>query len=180
MSQFRLRFPEDQLTKWARKYRAAARQGDIERERDIETRASPQARERGFLDRNDFLLLCRWKTARSQSHCARNTEAAVEEVTRVAFGAQDERLKVAALLALHGVRWPTASVLLHFCDRRPYPILDFRALWSLGVAAPTEYNFAFWNDYCGYVRGLHARTGLTMREVDRALWQYSKERQRAS
>ncbi len=33
---------------------------------------------------------------------------------------------------LDGVEWPTASTILHFCGARPYPILDYRALWSLG------------------------------------------------
>ena len=39
-----------------------------------------------------------------------------------------------------------------FCDARPYPILD-------------------------YTRGLAARLGLPIRTVDKALWQYSKEKQ---
>ena len=86
-------------------------------------------------------------------------------------------LKVGVLLLLEGVSWPTASVILRFCDRGLYPILDYRALWSLGVAPPPPYRFPFWRAYVDFVRGLHERTGLPMRTLDRALWQYSKERQ---
>ena len=80
------------------------------------------------------------------------------------------------LRLLHGVDWPTASTILHFCDRRAYPILDYRALWSLGYARPPHYTMPFWLGYVGYVRDLVRRSGQPMRTVDRALWQYSRER----
>jgi len=82
------------------------------------------------------------------------------------------------LRRLSGVEWPTASTLLHFCDARPYPILDYRALWSLGYARPPHYTMSFWLGYVVYVRELARRSGHPIRMVDRALWQYSKVRQR--
>ena len=69
-------------------------------------------------------------------------------------------------------------MILHFCDRAPYPILDYRALWSLGTGVPPTYSLTFWMRYTDFVRGLAERTGSSMRIVDRALWQYSKEQQR--
>lgn len=60
-----------------------------------------------------------------------------------------------------------------------YPILDFRALWSLGQTnTPSSYTFDFWWAYVEHARGLADEAGLRMRTLDRALWQYSKERQR--
>jgi hypothetical protein len=82
------------------------------------------------------------------------------------------------LRRLHGVEWPTASTLLHFCDVRLYPILDYRALWSLGYSHPPPYTMAFCLSYVAYVRELARRSGQPIRTVDRALWQYSKARQR--
>ena len=82
------------------------------------------------------------------------------------------------LRTLAGVEWPTASTLLHFCDERPYPILDYRALWSLGYAKPPHYTMEFWLEYLEYTRGLAKRLRQDIRTVDRALWQYSKARQR--
>jgi hypothetical protein len=56
--------------------------------------------------------------------------------------------------------------------------LDSRALWSLGIDASTvPYNFEFWNEYTQYCREIAKEAKVTMRELDRALWQYSKENQ---
>jgi hypothetical protein len=38
-------------------------------------------------------------------------------------------------------------VILNFGHADPYPILDFRALESLGVARPAAYSLAFWLAY---------------------------------
>jgi hypothetical protein len=74
------------------------------------------------------------------------------------------------------VSWPTASVLLHFGRADPYPILDFRALQSLGVEQPSQYTFDFWWAYVQACRRLADKHGVDMRTFDRALWQWSAER----
>jgi hypothetical protein len=106
-----------------------------------------------------------------------NTEEYVEEVTGVALGSRNERTRMEALTLLDGVGWPTASVILHFFHRERYPIVDFRALWSLSLEEPREYKFGFWWNYVSCCRALSDRTGLGMRTLDQALWQYSKENQ---
>ena len=58
----------------------------------------------------------------------------------------------------------------------PYPILDFCALWSLGIEkSPAIYDFDFWWKYFQFFRRLAAETEFSMRVLDRALWQYSDE-----
>jgi hypothetical protein len=171
MARFRLRIPDDDLRHWASRY---AYPGDAE----IEERIAPAARARGYLVRDEFLALCRWKTPRSQPRCAENRDEFVREVSRVALATADDELKIRVLLLLTGVSWPTASVILHFCDHGRYPILDVRALWSVGFRRTPVYTFSLWREYTGFVRGIGDRTGLPMRAIDRALWQYSKERQR--
>jgi hypothetical protein len=82
------------------------------------------------------------------------------------------------LTLLQGVEWPTASVLLHFGHRDLYPILDYRALWSLQVEPPKAgYDFEFWREYTKSCRELARQAELDMRTLDRALWQYSRENQ---
>ena len=88
-----------------------------------------------------------------------------------------ERLRIGALRCLSGVEWPTASVLLHLAHKEHYPILDFRALWSLGFDKPPAYTFDFWKKYVQTCRRLAKQQGVDMRTLDRALWQYSKENQ---
>jgi hypothetical protein len=161
---------ESELTTWAGRYSYPG-------EGEIEERVAPTARARGHLRRDEFLDLCRWKTPRSQPRCATNGEDYVREVTRIALATTNEELKIRVLLLLAGVSWPTASVILHFCDTRPYPILDVRALWSVGHRRVPAYTFSLWWEYTRFIRGVSTRTGLSMRTIDRALWQYSKERQ---
>lgn len=168
---FKLRFPQRDIKTWASRY-----QVPVEENRLIDVEV-PKVRSRGHIARSQFLRLCRWKTPRSAPACRRNSESLVIEATRVALGARSEELKIGALRVLAGVEWPTASVILHLCDRAPYPILDVRALWSVGISPPPSYSFAFWWSYTEFVRSIARRSGCTMRDVDRALWQYSMERQ---
>jgi len=107
-------------------------------------------------------------------------EEYVKEITEFVFKATTERARIEILTILDGVRWPTASVILHFFHRAPYPIMDFRALWSVSLLVPAQYSFAFWWTYVQFCRDLSTRTGLDMRTLDRALWQYSKENQNSA
>lgn len=168
---FRLRFPIHRLEYWAGRYDHAS-------DELVEYGVAPVAKARGFLTKEEFAEFCRWKSPRSISRCLENAESVVQEATRIALSAKTDPAKIGVLLALNGVSWPTASVILHFCDKAPYPILDFRALWSLGFRKPPTYRYSFWQDYTKFVRNLAKSSRLTMRMVDRALWQYSKERQR--
>jgi len=102
----------------------------------------------------------------------------VQEATGIALAATSEILRIQNLLCLKGVGWPTASVVLHWFHDEDYPILDFRALWSLGIEKKMdEYRFDFWMAYVQFCRNLAAENELSMRVLDRALWQYSKENQ---
>jgi len=170
---FKLRFPESSIPQWAEKYNYSPAATDATLLADVR----PAALERGYLTGDEFRAICKWKTPRSQSKCAKNGEQTVRTITQAAFASPDEALKIDLLRVLDGVEWPTASTLLHFGDARPYPILDYRALWSLGYAKPPHYTTEFWLAYLGYTRGLADRLRVHIRTVDRALWQYSKEKQ---
>lgn len=165
-----LRFPPSQIARWAAFYAYP------EEDRIIED-LSRRARARGHLLRSEFLALCRWKTPRSQPRCATNTAERVREATQIALATADEQAKVYILRTLAGVGWPTASVILHFCDRRPYPILDYRALWSVGFATAPPYTFDLWWAYTQFTRRLARSTGHDMRTIDRALWEFSRKHQ---
>ena len=77
-------------------------------------------------------------------------------------------------MARAGVRWATSWVLLHFGYRDRYPILDYRAL-SAWVSQITPNTVSFWNAYAAACRTIDDETGLGMRTIDRALWQWPKE-----
>jgi hypothetical protein len=119
--------------------------------------------------------VCSWKTVRSRPKVAANTEAAVVDATGRALVAVDEETRIAALLELEGVGVPTASTLLYFAFPDDYPILDVRALESLGVRPRSTYPVSFWLDYLEACRRLARDAGVSIRTLDKALWQHSKE-----
>jgi hypothetical protein len=167
---FTLRFDLQEIHTWAGLYPTAD-------DHLIEAMIAPRVRERGYFTKPELIEMCRWKTPRSGPRVASNPDEFVQTVTQTALSTADERLRIEVLTLLHGVSWPTASVLLHFGHCDPYPILDFRALWSLGVDEQ-RYNFAFWWDYMLVCRSLAEKAGVSMRTLDRALWAYSKEHQK--
>jgi hypothetical protein len=166
----KLRFPVQQVRTWAARYDA-----EVD---DEAVRAGSAARDRGHLTADELRALAWWKTPRSASRIARNEAELVRETTRVALQSPSERLRIEVLTLLDGVDWPTASVVLHFAHRDPYPILDRRALWSVGLLKVPRYDFELWERYVALTRATARSLRASMRDVDRALWQYAKERQR--
>lgn len=136
----------------------------------------PTARERGWYTKGEFIEICTWKSPRSASRAARlNSAESIEEITRIALSATAEELRIWAPQALAFVSWPTASVLLHFGHHDRYPILDYRALESLGERRPAVYSMPFWLAYLEATRTLAIENNVDMRTLDRALWQWSRE-----
>lgn len=140
------------------------------------TAAGRAARERGYYTRVEFVAVCRWKTPRSAAKVALNSPAAIRSACRVAFTADRPEDQIRSLLGLVGVGVPTASTLLHFAFPERLPILDVRALESLGGAGRSSYTPAFWAAYVEACRTLAATSGVSLRTLDKALWQHSKER----
>ena len=133
------------------------------------------AGERGYYTREDFIAICLWKTQRVRRRLEQNTSEAVESATRTALSTSDERERMAVLLALPGVSWGRASTLLHLARSDDFPILDRRAVHALGQPWPAGVSFRFWWDFVEAWRALRIRSGLSGREFDRALWQWSSE-----
>lgn len=171
-SGFRLRYNEDRISYWADRYEIS------EAETQLVEVIGPEARKQGYFSRDQFLAACHWKTPRTAPRCAENSPRWIQEVTGAALATSSEGLRIEVFTLLRGVSWPTASVLLHIAHADPYPIVDFRALWSLQQSVPKQYGFTFWWAYTESCRSLAERAAVDMRTLDRALWQYSKERQR--
>jgi hypothetical protein len=171
MAKFILRFDEGLIPELACRYAYPL-------EDKIIDEIGPKAKSRGYFTKDEFQTLCRWKTQRSKSRVDSNPAGFIEEATRIALSTQYEELRIGVLTLLHGVLWPTASVVLHFAHKDPYPIIDFRALWSLGIDnRPQFYTFDYWWEYVLVCRELAEKRAVSMRELDRALWQFSKENQ---
>jgi hypothetical protein len=167
MPTFKLQFPASKIEELASRF------GPTDDAHLLVVGAAVRAR--GYYTRDEFLEVCRWKTPRSRPKVASNTEAVVIEATRQALAAADEATRISALLALTGVGVPTASTLLYCAFPDDYPILDVRALESLGVKPRSQYPVTFWLEYLQACRGLAREHSVTIRTLDKALWQHSKE-----
>lgn len=174
---FEIRFDPKQIRSWADRDLLDLSHEEQEFESQLENGFSSKVKERGYYTKKEFLTLALWKSRRPRRRYERNPSALVKEVTGLALSAKAEQLRIMLPTVLDGVAMPTASVLLHFGSTDPYPILDFRALWSLGIDASPVYTFDFWWDYTEYCRKIATENGVSMRTLDRALWQYSKEQQ---
>jgi hypothetical protein len=129
----------------------------------------------GRLSRKDFLRLAKWKSRRLVGHAEKNTEKEINEITHVALSAHTERCRITSLRGLAGVDWPMASVILHFCHRDSYPILDVRALGVLGCRNKPTYNFDFWWEYVKACRNIAEKLKTDMRTLDCNLFDYSRK-----
>lgn len=168
----RLRFPEADIELWADKY-------DYPRAETELLELGHDVQSAGYLTKDQLRLVAKWKSPRSAGHIERNSDDYVREITKWSFSSNTERSRVEVLTILDGVRWPSATVILHLFNSGNYPILDFRALWSVSEEVPKQYDFDFWWGYVLFCRDLASRNNCDMRTLDRALWQYSKDNQKA-
>ncbi len=168
MNRFSLTFPTNEIEALAKRYEYAS---------DAKVRsAGRSASERGHYTQAEFLSVCDWKTGRSRSKVMSNSEEQVIQSTASAFSTQDERERMDALVQLEGVGVPTASALLQFAFPTQYPILDVRALESLGERGSSVYSTSYWLEYLTFCRDLAQDASVSIRTLDKALWQHSKER----
>ena len=140
------------------------------------TKLVKQVRKRGYLTKSELKTIGKWKSPRSAGSIVDNERLFVKEVTRFALSTRCDRAAIESLTILDGVGAPTASVILHFFHKRDYPILDFRALWSVSLIDGDKYNYSYalWSEYVEFCREQAVDAGVSMRILDRALWQYSK------
>ncbi|EKD94262.1 MAG: hypothetical protein ACD_26C00145G0005 [uncultured bacterium] len=129
-----------------------------------------------YLNKKKFIKLGRWKSERQIKNYKRNSNLIIEEITKLSFKTENEEIRIKILMVLHGVSYPVASVILHFAFPDKYPILDFRVVESLGWKQPEYYSFNFWQKYCKRLRNISKKLKLPLRIIDKALWEYSKQK----
>lgn len=164
-----LRFPESEIHQLAERRRSGSTEAYF-------NEIKHEVQEQGYLHKELLKRVARWKSPRRAGLIDRNADNYIEDITSFAFSATSERARIKVLLLLDGVGWPTASTILHLFHKDPYPILDFRALWSIGLEN-YRYSSVFWQDYVRFCRDVASRNQVDLRTLDKALWQYSKENQ---
>ena len=166
----KLRFPANKIAYWAQQY-------DYPQQKADPIDMVPQVKKCGFLTLEQLRLVARWKSPRSAGRVETNGDEFVQAITGFSLRTPSERARIEVLTVLDGVGWPTASVILHFFHPEKYPIMDFRALWSVSVDVPPQYAFPFWWKYVEFCRNVAECAGHDMRTLDRALWAFSARNQ---
>jgi hypothetical protein len=94
---------------------------------------------------------------------------------RLAVSATTDRAAVAVLVGLRGIDVSVASAILAAIYPDRFTIIDYRALEALGVKRLSP-GVEFYLEYLHYCRRLGSEHGVSLRDLDRALWQWSKDR----
>jgi len=115
-----------------------------------------------------------WKSPRRRALLRLNSSERIERALKNALRAQDVGQAVCALTQLKGIGVKMASAILTAMDPDRYTVLDFRALQALGCEDHEEIEF--YVDYLAYCKEKAAELGVSLRDFDRANWQWSKNR----
>lgn len=169
-----MRLDRDFVVRYSQRYLDLM--GDRERieEERLLGEVGPRTREQGHYTRTDLTAVARWKTRRSQSRVARNDEADVRDVSRLAFLAP-EHFQHRVLTLLHGIQVPTATALLAIWAPTVHTVMDVRSCGALTAFGEMDDADPSYPAYLALCRALAQRTGSDLRSLDRALWRWDKD-----
>jgi hypothetical protein len=174
-----VKLDRDFVSRWSQRYSNTAK------EQELLTKVGPAVARRGYYTVDELAKVGDWKSPRIRSRLAQNSATDVEDITRLALAAP-EHLQHRVLGLLHGVRDPVASAALTIWAPERHTVLDFRAVEALEELQRLEalsetlpkHDADSLPDYVAYLeccRGIAGRLAVGLRDLDRALWQWSKE-----
>ncbi|HYK82091.1 MAG TPA: hypothetical protein VEU55_03025 [Gemmatimonadales bacterium] len=128
----------------------------------------------GDVTRANLEDIYRWKSARRIGLLRTNTDADIEQALKAAIGAEDVKVAVQSLTSLAGVGVKMASAILTAVDPERYTVLDVRALEAFGLKDSDDVGlYVLYLEAC---RTMAKQYEVTLRDFDRANWQWSKRR----
>ncbi|MBP7849932.1 MAG: hypothetical protein KA053_06615 [Lentimicrobiaceae bacterium] len=159
---------------------------------------------RGYIEPDEFVNICRWKTNRPQSrYSSEDNLKTIKTMSKdiIAFHLREEQDRtsksIKLLKSLNGVQVPVASALLTVMFPKTYCVIDYRvrrAIYFLensknGILAFEQYS-SFTGclditskgpsvkDYVEYLQKISresTRLKCTPRELEMALWEYDSQ-----
>jgi hypothetical protein len=154
------------VTTWAGRY------GTPDDEVRLIDEVGSAVRARGWFEPDEFAAVAAWKTPRSKPRVAANAADDVRAITRLALTAP-EHLQHRVLTLLQGVQEPTATALLAVVLPERHTVFDVRAADALARVGEWD-GLGGYPAYLAACRRVARRTGVDLRTLDRALWQWSK------
>lgn len=108
------------------------------------------------------------------SRLDKNSDAEIRDALSLATAAQTERAAISVLLGLQGVDTPVASAIMTAIYPERYTVIDYWALEALGNKS-NDRSVNFYLSYLKACRQLAEEHQVSLRNFDRALWQWSSE-----
>ena len=170
---------KDFVQKWSQVYDERFRGGKAAiEEKAIRDWLSNQ-KEPKYLNKEYFVRLGRWKSARVTKHYEANDDYEIIKATEAAYLSSDELFKLKLLQTLHGVGVAVAGTILHYLQPDVFPIFDIHCrkvlkeatLWSRDK---NDDGKQAWLDYLQIMRKLSNRLGVSLRNLDKAMFAYDK------
>ena len=150
---------------------------------ELITRLS-HAKKQGYFNKPEFLVMCSWKSPRPRHLYQSNSGAEIRRVSIKLFAAECEKQKVELLTSLKGVGVPTAAAILTLTDPQDYGVIDIRVwqlLYQYGAVATRPSGVGFstenWLEFLERLRYWARKFNVTVRDVERALFEHHKEHQ---
>lgn len=111
-----------------------------------------------------------WKASRALGHVGQNTAGELEEALSLVVKGVSDRASIAILMGLSGVRAPMASAILTAIAPERFTVID-----KLAPLEQRRWDLTpdFYIAYLKFCRATADKQGLSLRDLDRALWQYS-------
>ncbi len=129
----------------------------------------------GDFSRANLEAIFEWKTkGRGRSRLTKNSDDEIADALKLALEAETPRAAVAVLTGLSGVDVPVATAILATAKPDDHTIIDWRALHALDVYA-SSVTIKLYLSYLRHCKDIAVKNGVTLRELDRAMWQWSKE-----
>jgi hypothetical protein len=173
-SEFQLQYDPTDIPKLAAEYMASSIRGMTRAEDDQEMEEAGSRIVSGDLSLQNLRVIYRWKSHRRIGLLDKNTDAAIGQALKQAVCAKTIREAVDSLTCLDGVGVKMASAILTAIDSKRYTVLDILALQALGRENSESVTlYVRYVEACG---SMAKKYGVTMRDLDRANWQWSKNK----
>lgn len=141
-------------------------------------------KQQAYFNKSEFLAMCSWKSPRPRHLYQSNSSAKIRRVSIDLFAAKCEKQRVELLTSLKGVGVPTASAILTLTDPKDYGVIDIRVwqlLYQCGAVRTRPSGVGFscenWLEFLERLRHWARKFDVTVRDVERALFEHHKESQ---
>jgi thermostable 8-oxoguanine DNA glycosylase len=141
----------------------------------------------GDFSKENLRVIYRWKMdawkylGQEQKYFDMNTDEAVAHALRSAVdgvNTQDIERAFRELESLNGIGLPLASAILTAIFPEQFTVIDIIALRALGAPEKTSLSMPLYLSYLTFCSEQARRIGISLRDMDRALWQWRHERSR--